>query len=87
MARNAVVKYSLNILIAITQVLATIVGGNPDETLSSYAHRMRTLKKPWGFLADFIDQLFNLLFRQENHCYKSYLEDRSKRSDVWRMDR
>ena len=86
MSLNALAQYGLNILIAIDQLGTTIVGGSPDETMSSYAHRMRTLKKPWGFLANWIDALFKLLFGQEDHCYKAYLEDRSQRSDVWNMN-
>lgn len=86
--RHPVIKYLLNILIALDQLGTVLVGGHPDETMSSYAHRLRTLGKPWGFTADWIDAVFRVVFRQENHCYKAYLEERANLGDnIWKLDR
>lgn len=64
------------LLIAIDQVLNTLLGGLADETLSARAHRMREKKqKYWGWTANAIDALF---FWQKdsqgvrNHCKASY---------------
>lgn len=61
--------YILNILIAFDQVLNAIIGGWPDETLSSYSHRMYVNKKPWGWLRNVINALF---WWQPDHCLQSY---------------
>ena len=67
-------KYTLQVLLAIDQLLnALIPGGWADETLSSRAHRMREKShKYWGWTADMIDGLF---FWQSNHCYNAWLEE------------
>ena len=47
-----------NILIAIDQLLNAVLGGAPDETLSSRAHRAREEGKPgWRHVARLIDTL------------------------------
>ena len=43
-------RYALNLLIAIDQLVNAILRGDPDETLSSRAHRMRIKRTP-GWLA------------------------------------
>lgn len=63
----------LNILIAIDQLINTILMGAPDETLSARAHRMREKQQPyWGWLASFINMLF---FWQKDHCRGAWLEE------------
>lgn len=58
--------YFLNLLIAFDQLLNVLIGGDPDETLSSYAHRMRAKGQPcWGWTANAIDRVF---FWQRGHC-------------------
>lgn len=60
----------LEILIAIDQLINTLVGGRADETLSARAHRMREKKhKWWGWTARAIDMLF---FWQDGHCKQAY---------------
>lgn len=52
------------------QAVNWLLGGYPDETLSSRAHRMREKGQPvWGWTADFIDCLF---FWQTEHCLQAY---------------
>ena len=51
------------VLIAIDQLLNTLVGGYADETISARAHR-----NGWKRTERFIDWLF----RDPNHCQDSY---------------
>ena len=69
-------RYLLNILIALDQLGTTLVGGWPDETLSSYAHRLHTQGKPFGFIRGVINALF---FWQEDHCQWAYDDEKFRR--------
>lgn len=70
-------NYLYNIAIALDQLLNTVVGGWPDETLSSYAHRMREKRQPyWWWAADVIDRLF---FWQEGHCASAHESEMLRR--------
>ena len=67
-------QYLIRILIAIDQVGTTIVGGSPDETLSSYAYRMEQQGKLWGRLwRPIIDWLFAWERIPGGHCRDAYL--------------
>lgn len=59
-------RYLLNHLIAFDQWVNVLLRGDPDESLSSRAHRMR-LKghRWWGWTAKAINALF---FWQTDHC-------------------
>ena len=63
-------RYLLHLAVAFDQLLNALLRGDPDETLSSRAHRLR-LKghKYWGWTAGAIDRLF---FWQPGHCEASY---------------
>ena len=67
--------YLTNIVIGIDQLINTLIGGEPDETLSSHAWRMERDHKPWGFLRFVIDMLF---FWQMQHCRDSYESERRR---------
>ena len=58
-------NYWKNLLIAVDQLVNALIGGWPDETLSSRAYRMAADGNPWAMYA--IDGLANL-FGDENHC-------------------
>jgi hypothetical protein len=68
-------RWLLNLAIALDQLINALLRGEPDETLSSRAHRMRERGQPyWGWTADVIDALF---FWQPGHCaaaWRSELE-------------
>lgn len=67
---HALGAWLLNLLIAIDQVGNVILAGEPDETLSSRAHRMRLKGQPcWRWTARFINCLF---FWQADHCQAAY---------------
>lgn len=55
------------VLVALDQLVNTLLGGMADETLSSRAHRRRLRGKPC--LANAIDRVF---FMQEQHCKTAY---------------
>ena len=66
-------RYLLNILIGIDQFFTTIVGGWPDETLSSYSYRLEKNGKIAGkIFRPFIDRLF---FWTKNHCEAAYRDE------------
>lgn len=69
-------KYLLHILIAVDQLGTAIVGGYPDETLSSYAHRLYVQKKFFGFFRNVINTLF---FWQTDHCLSAYNDETTRR--------
>lgn len=69
--------YPLHLLIAVDQLANALIGGAPDETLSSHAHRMRVKGQPvWGWTADAIDLLF---WWQDDHCEQAYLAELHRR--------
>ncbi len=55
------------ILVALDQLINTLIGGYADETLSSRAHRRRLRGK--GGVAWVIDHIF---FWQDEHCKTAY---------------
>lgn len=69
-------NYVINLLIAIDQLGTTLVGGYPDETMSSYAYRLNIHGKPFGFMRRVIDTLF---FWQADHCRQAYESERTRK--------
>lgn len=62
--------------LAIDQLGNVLLGGWPDETLSSRAFRMSGRTKLWTFAHKAID---TLLFFDENHCEEAYINERQRR--------
>ena len=68
-------EYLLNLALAFDQLLNAVLRGDPDESLSSRAHRMRTKGQPyWGWTANAIDLLF-FWQRTPGHCERAYLNE------------
>lgn len=66
-------EYLENNLIALDQLLNTLLNGNPDETLSSRAYRTEQSGKVFGkIFRPLIDILF---FWQDRHCLQAYLSE------------
>lgn len=66
-----VIKYVWNILISVDQFFNAIIGGSPDETISS---RMgKHLAKRDCMMCNFLCRLLNLV--DKNHCVKSIERD------------
>lgn len=61
------------VLVAIDQLINTLIGGYADETISSYAYRKRLKGKQW--LASLIDSLF---FWQKDHCKTAYESEKER---------
>jgi hypothetical protein len=68
-------RWFFNVLIAIDQLINTLVGGEPDETLSSAAFRMHEQGKFWGWTM----HLINGLFFDSAHCANAYLSERNRK--------
>lgn len=62
-------KYHTKIALGFDQFANTILGGWPDETLSSRAWRKRETKVFWRIMRFIIDRIF---FWQKNHCQNAY---------------
>ena len=69
-------NYLLNLGIGIDQLVTTVIGGWPDETLSSYAHRLYVRGKPFGFMRNVINRLF---WWQPDHCLAAYQDEAERR--------
>lgn len=66
-------KYLWNILVSIDQFANTILGGDPDETLSSRAAKAEGKGSRWGcLLCRFLGMI------DDNHCGKSREADEGK---------
>lgn len=64
-------RYIWNILVALDQVLTALLGGWPDESLSSYAYRLEQQGKVWGkVFRPAIDWLFS--WYEADHCQNSF---------------
>lgn len=59
-------RYLLNILILIDQTVNTLLGGDPDHTISGRVGYHATLGKPWALKAE--KWINNIFFWQEDHC-------------------
>ena len=69
--------YVLNILIALDQLATALVGGYPDETLSSYAFRLEAKGRIAGrIFRPLIDWLF--LWNGEGHCRAEYFAEKQR---------
>lgn len=68
-------KYLFNIAISIDQLCNTILGGDPDETMSSRMgkHLAKHDKCP---VCNFLCKLLNMI--QKDHCIKSIEVDEGK---------
>ena len=76
--------YARNVLVALDQLVNAILGGDPDETLSSRLHRARVgefgprvqaLTAPLRLM---IDAAARVGFGQPRHCEKSFEPDEGR---------
>ncbi len=67
-------RYLWNILISLDQLANTLLGGDPDETISSRMGK-HVAKRSCPFCI-FMCKLLNLI--DKNHCRKSIEEDEGK---------
>jgi hypothetical protein len=70
-------QYIKNLLIWIDQGFNVVLGGYPDETLSSRAYRAWIKNRVFGNLfKPLIDTLF---FFDPDHCFTSYLSEKQRK--------
>lgn len=63
-------RYLLNLLVSLDQLLNTLFGGNPDETVSSRVGRGAIKGSKLALVLEkLINSIFNLL-GDDNHCRK-----------------
>lgn len=70
-------KQLLQILIAVDQLVNTLLGGYADETLSARA--WRTEQKGRWFGRIFRPLIDHILFFDPQHCYSSYVAEQQRR--------
>lgn len=68
-------KWFEQVLIAIDQLVNALLGGWADETMSSYAHRLR-IERNILWVERVIDALF---FLQKDHCKTAYESERARK--------
>lgn len=68
-------KWLEQVAIAIDQLINALLGGWADETMSSYAHRLR-IEKNITWVECVIDALF---FWQEDHCKTAYESEQARK--------
>lgn len=62
-------SYLKNLLIALDQLVTALLGGWPDETLSSYAYRLDQNGRLAGrIFRPAIDLVFQVVIGQDAHC-------------------
>lgn len=67
-------RYPMRVAIAFDQLANTVRGGQPDETLSAWAHRLH-LKGRSGW-RNLINALF---FWQEDHCLDAHQSELNRK--------
>ena len=67
-------KYILNLLIALDQLVNTLIGGYPDETLSASAYLGEQQGK---FFPKLFRPVIDFLFLpfEKNHCRQAYMAE------------
>lgn len=68
-------RYVGRVLVSVTQLINSILGGYPDESTSSRAYRLRR-NFFWGFAMNIIDKAF---FWEDEHCKNAYLSEAAYR--------
>ena len=65
-------SYPIRVLIALDQLANALRGGEPDETISAWLYRIKSVRR---------QAFVNWLFRNPNHCKNSY-ESELRRSQL-----
>lgn len=72
-------RYLLHIIISFDQFVCTLIGGWPDETISSYAYRLDVEDKLGGrIFRPLIDLLFAILLNDINHCENAWFNETNR---------
>jgi len=72
-------RYFINVAIAIDQLATALIGGFPDESLSSYAYRLDKKGRLAGrIFRPLIDAMFLWQGYDLGHCHAAYMEERMR---------
>jgi len=70
------VKHIKQVVIAVDQLVNTVLCGWADETLSSRAWRAEQSGNPYGKVCRYLIDI--IFFFDANHCYESYVSERDR---------
>lgn len=74
-------QYFINLLIGLDQFVNVLIGGAPDETISTRMWRHREHRFA-GYAVRFIDWIFSWI--EHDHCRKSFENGDSHMIEAWR---
>lgn len=73
-------NWFINIFSAFSQLLNSIIGGNPNESVSGRAYRTRETQ-PWKSVYNAINAI---VFWQEDHCKQAFMTDFFNGEDLYK---
>ncbi len=73
-------KYSKRVLIGVDQLVNSLLGGMPDETISAKVYR-KSLDK--GGIWKTAEITINAMFQDKKHCYTAYQSEREQNQNHW----
>ena len=80
-------QYLYNLFLSLSQLLSTILGGDPDESLSGRLGRAYLSGQPRWFVTPALrlnDFLFKFLFKEQNHSINSVeWEEKPHEKELW----
>lgn len=66
-------SWGYNLLVSLDQLANTIIGGNPDVTVSGHVGLMSSKHNSWRWLEKILDFTFEPI--ESNHCLHCYLDE------------
>ena len=73
-------KYSKRVLIGVDQLVNSLLGGMPDETISAKVYR-KSLDKGGAWKT--AEKAINAMFQDKTHCYTAYQSEREQNQNHW----
>lgn len=73
-------QYVYNIGLILSQILSVILGGDPDETISSRTGKASQAGLPWFEKVQ--EPFINFMFQDENHCAEAIEVDEGCK-EIW----
>jgi len=87
---SPVIQYLYNLALGFDQFMNAILFGDPDESLSGRCGRAMVSGKPKAWVPPiraYLDFIFLVLFKQENHCIASIEPEESVDKELWKWHR
>lgn len=79
-ASNGLVKqWGVNCWEGLDNFLSAVIGGDPDESVSSRLGKARKAGSSWSFVTDRVDLVAKELFNDDNHCDRSIERDEGRK--------